>query len=203
MRSFAGRLVVFAIRPFPVSLALRWIVTAPLTDSVDPAASVTLLKQYVLLASFAVPLLTARFPVVAEYVNVPPVIPVLALNLAHAATVGTESAVVGEFCVTVPPTVPSFETVVPAVTFPLTLAVLAIDTEPCVEIVLPSRATPAKESGPLLITSAALPWFVEPYAPADDLKLSILPPLVPTDTPLRPMIPTASTFSVPLWYVIV
>ena len=46
--------------------------TGPLTESVDPVASVTLLKQYVLLASFTVPLLTARFPVLGEYVNVPP-----------------------------------------------------------------------------------------------------------------------------------
>src|SRR5437016_2522470 len=81
--------------------------------------------------------------------------------------------------------------VVPAVTFPLTLAPLATDTEPCVEIVLPSTATPPKDSAPLLITTATLPWFVELlYTPSDDLKLSILPPLVDTVTPFRPMIPT-------------
>ena len=123
----------------------------------------------------------------------------MALYLEHAATVGVESAVVGECCVTVPLTVPRIDAVVPAMTLPLTLAECATDTEPCVEIVLPRRATPANESDALLITSAALPWFDELYAPAAELKLSILPPLVATDTPFRPMIPTASTWSVPVW----
>ena len=54
------------------------------------------------------------------------------------------------------------------VTLPLTLAVLATATAPSVEIVLPRRPTPANESAPLLITSAALPWFDEPYGPSEE-----------------------------------
>src|SRR5947207_15035430 len=104
MWSFPGRLTVLKIRPFPVSLARRWIVTAPLTDSVDPAASVMLLKQYVLLASFTVPVLTTRFPVLEEYVKVPPLMPVLPLSVGHLETVGVASAVDGALCVIEPPT---------------------------------------------------------------------------------------------------
>src|SRR5438105_1947957 len=125
--------VVLAIFPPPDSTPVMLIVTGPLTESFAPVLSVTLWKQYVLLASFTVPLLTTRFPVAGAYVNVPPLIPVFPLNGEHAATVGVESAVDGECCVTVPPIVPAFDTVVPAVTNPLTLEPLATDTEAIVE----------------------------------------------------------------------
>src|SRR5579862_353545 len=135
MRRFAGRVVVLTIWPAPVSLPLRLIVTGPLTESVDPAASVTVLKQYVLLASLTVPLLTTRFPL--KYVKLPPLIPVVGLSGEQAATVGSESALDGACWVTVPTTMPAIDAVVPAMTLPLTPAPDATDTEPCVEIALP------------------------------------------------------------------
>src|SRR5437016_704602 len=151
MWRLAGRFVVSTSWPDPVSLPLRWIVTGPLTCSFAPLLSVTLLKQYVPFASFTVPLFTTRFPLL--YVNVPPLIPVLPLSGEHTATAGTDSAVDSECCVTVPLTVPEIDAVVPAVTFPLTLAPLATDTEPCVEIALPPApepvsVTPDTESEP-------------------------------------------------------
>src|SRR4051812_18222867 len=116
MRSLAGRLVVLAIWPFALSLPLRLIVTALVTESVAPDRTVTLLKQYVLVASFTMPLLTVRFPL--AYVKTPPLIPVFELSEEHAATVGSASVADGACCVTVPLTVPAFDTVVPAVTKP-------------------------------------------------------------------------------------
>ena len=103
-----------------------------------------------------------------------------------------------------PPTVPEIDAVVPAVTFPLTLAELATDTEPIVDDRAPEEGDAGeRERAVAHHERRRSRGSTTPYTPSVESKLSILPPLVATDTPFRPISPTADTCSVPLWYVTV
>ena len=72
------------------------------------------------------------------YVNVPPLTPLVELNGLHAAGRGALIFGTGWFCVIFPCTVPLlFETVVPAVTLPVTRLSFVRVTPPAVERTFP------------------------------------------------------------------
>jgi hypothetical protein len=126
--------------------------------------------------------------VVGELANLP-LMREASLNGLQAATVG--AAIGGDcaFGVAIPPIVPAFAIVVPALTLPVTVPFLSIVTPPRAERTSPATLAEPTATRPLLNSLASLPWLAEPYGPTLESKLSTSVPVPLSDTESRPITP--------------